>query len=140
MSKQTDLVVKGGFGGGFEADAGQYISIIDLDGQQAGDFVALNRHDLSEGLSAVRTRRHALSLYFRVGDQLLSSRDHPMLEVGDGRTGVVDPPSNAGDRVVFHALMDVVCALSPCPQDIIPGNGLAVSDIRVIVSDTAPRE
>ena len=25
MSKQTDLVVKGGFGGGFEADAGQYI-------------------------------------------------------------------------------------------------------------------
>ena len=203
MSRQTDLVVKGGFGRSFEADAGQYISVIDLDGQQAGDFVALNRHDLSEGLSGVRTRRHSLSLYFRVGDQLLSSRDHPMLEVvadsigihdatvpacdptrytvdfgvdghrnclenmheplapygvdildvpepfnlfqnspvvGDGRTGVVDPPSNAGDRVVFHALMDVVCALSPCPQDIIPGNGLAVSDIRVIVSDTAPRE
>lgn len=203
MSKQTDLVVKGGFGRSFEADAGQYISIIDLDGRQAGDFVALYRHDLSEGLSAVRTRRHSLSLYFRVGSQLLSSRDRPMLEVvadsigihdatvpacdptrytvdfgvdghrnclenmheplapygvdildvpepfnlfqnspvvGDGRTGVVDPPSKAGDRVVFHALMDVVCALSPCPQDIIPGNGLAVSDIRVIVSDTAPRE
>ena len=198
-----ELVVKGGFGGGIEADAGQYISVIDLDGQQAGDFVALNRHDLTEGLSAVRSRRHLLSLYFRVGDRLLSSRDRPMLEVvadsvgihdatvpacdptrysvdfgvdghrnclenmheplapygvdildvpepfnlfqnspvvGDGRTGVVDPPSKAGDRVVFRALMDVVCALSPCPQDIIPGNGLAVSDIHVVVSDTAPEE
>ena len=203
MAQQTSLVVKGGFGAGFEADTGQYISIVDLDGRQAGDFVALNRHDLSEGLSAVRTRRHLLSLYFRVGDPLLSSRDRPMLEVvadsigihdatvpacdptrysvdfgvdghrnclenmheplarygvdildvpepfnlfqnspvvGDGRTGVVDPPSKAGDRVVFRALMDVVCALSPCPQDIIPGNGLAVTDIRVVVSDTAPLE
>ena len=97
MSKQTDLVVKGGFGGGFEADAGQYISIIDLDGQQAGDFVALNRHDLSEGLSAVRTRRHSLSLYFRVGDQLLSSRDHPMLEVVADSIGIHDATVPACD-------------------------------------------
>ena len=35
--------------------------------------------------------------------------------------------------------MDVVCALSPCPQDIIPGNGLAVSDIRVVVSTPCRR-
>ncbi len=47
----------------------------------------------------------------------------------DGRTGVVDPPSRAGDRVTLVALMDVICALSPCPQDIIPGNGLAPSDM-----------
>ena len=32
MPKQTNLVVKGGFGRGFEADAGQYISVIDLAG------------------------------------------------------------------------------------------------------------
>ena len=203
MAERSSLVVKGGFGAGFEADAGQYISVIDLEGRQAGDFVALNRHDLREGLSAVRTRRRLLSLYFRVGDTLMSSRDRPMLEivadsigihdatvpacdptrysvdfgvdghrnclenmheplapygvdildvpepfnlfqnspvVGGGRTGVVDPPSRAGDRVVFRALMDVVCALSPCPQDIIPGNGLAVTDIRVVVSDAAPQE
>ena len=88
MSNHIDRVVKGGFGGGFEADAGQYISVIDLDGRQAGDFVALNRHDLSEGLSAVRSRRHLLSLYFRVGDQLLSSRDHPMLEVVADSIGI----------------------------------------------------
>ena len=203
MSNQTELVVKGGFGGGFEADAGQFISIIDLEGQQAGDFMALNRDDLSEGLSAVRTRRHLLSLYFRIGDQLFSCRDRPMLEVvsdsigihdatvpacdptrysvdfgvdghrnclenmheplqrygvdilevpepfnlfqnspvvGDGRTGVVDPPSKAGDSIVFRALMNVVCALSPCPQDIIPGNGLRISDVKVIVSNARPME
>ena len=203
MSSQGEVMVKGGFGGGFEASAGQFITIIDVEGQQAGDFVALNRDDLTEGLSAVRSRRHLLSLYFRVGDQLLSSRDRPMLEVvsdsigihdatvpacdptrysvdfgvdghrnclenmyeplarygidildvpepfnlfqnspvvGDGRTGVVDPPSKAGDRVVFRALMDVVCALSPCPQDIIPGNGLRITDIKVIVSNDMQQE
>jgi uncharacterized protein YcgI (DUF1989 family) len=47
----------------------------------------------------------------------------------DARTAVVDPPSRPGDRVTLLALMDLVCALSPCPQDIIPGNGLVPSDM-----------
>ena len=200
---RRELIVKGGFGAGFEAAAGQYITVIDLEGQQAGDFVALSRDDLGEGLSAVHTRRALLSLYFRVGDVLLSNRDRPMLEVihdsigihdatvpacdptrysidfgvdghrnclenmheplapygvdilhvpepfnlfqnspvvGDGRTGVVDPPSRPGDRVVFRALMDLVCALSPCPQDIIPGNGLMVTNIKVIIAHERARD
>jgi uncharacterized protein YcgI (DUF1989 family) len=61
--------------------------------------------------------------------------------VEDGRTGVVDPPSKPGDYIVLHCLMDLTCAVSSCPQDIIPGNGLVptefeiriegVSDIRI---------
>ena len=47
----------------------------------------------------------------------------------DGRTGVVDPPSRAGDKIALRALMDVICVLSPCPQDIIPGNGLVPTDM-----------
>ena len=198
ISKYT---VKGGFGLAFEANAGQYITIVDLEGAQAGDFVALNRAFLKEGLSPVRTRRHLLSLFFGVGDTLMSNSDNPMLEVvsdtigvhdstvpacdptryavdfgvpghrnclenmhqaltnssyeidildvpepfnlfqnspviAGGRTGVVDPPSKAGDRIVFFALLDVVCALSPCPQDIIPGNNLRPSDMEVIVTNS----
>ena len=201
LTEQTsEYIVRGGFGLAFEARAGQYISINDLEGAQAGDFVALNRQSLTEGLSPIRTRRHLLSLFFGIGDTLLSNLDNPMLKVvydtigvhdstipacdptryavdfgvvghrnclenmhqalmdlsyeidildvpepfnlfqnspvlAGGRTGVVDPPSKAGDKIIFLALIDVVCALSPCPQDIIPGNDLRPSDMKITVSD-----
>jgi uncharacterized protein YcgI (DUF1989 family) len=51
----------------------------------------------------------------------------------DLRTGILDPPSRPGDRITLVALMDLICALSPCPQDIIPGNGLAPSDMVIRV-------
>jgi len=56
-------------------------------------------------------------------------QNSPVVE--DGRTGVVDPPSRAGDRLVLMALMDVVCAVSSCPQDIIPGNGLVPTPVEI---------
>jgi uncharacterized protein YcgI (DUF1989 family) len=196
-----DQIVPGGFGRGFEAKAGQYITIVDLAGEQAGDFVALSRGDLTEVLSPVHTRRHNLSLLFKPGDFLISSEGQRMFEVvrdtvgvhdsnvpacdptryavdfgvpghrnclenmyeplapygidilqvpepfnffqngpvtADQRMAVTDPISRAGDHLVLRALMDVVCALSPCPQDIIPGNGLIVTDMRVLVTDAAP--
>jgi uncharacterized protein YcgI (DUF1989 family) len=46
----------------------------------------------------------------------------------DAPTGFVDAPSGPDDRITLVALMDLICALPPCPQDIIPGNGLAPSD------------
>jgi len=196
-----DLVVKGGFGDAFEARAGQYITIIDLEGEQAGDFVALNSHDFAEGLSTVHSRRRLSSIYFRIGDVLVSTSDRPMIEVvrdtvgvhdgnvpacdatryvmdfgvddhrncldnlhealnrygvsvwqipepfnlfqngpvgADGRMVLSDPQSRAGDFVTFRALIDLHCALSPCPQDIIPGNGLKPTDMRVIVANELP--
>ncbi len=188
----TEVLVPGGFGRALRAPRGSRITVIDLHGQQAGDFVAVAEADITEGLSGVETRRALLSLYIKSGDLLQSSRGRPMLQLiedtigvhdytvpacdpsryevdfgvpghrnclenmyealkrygvdilevpepfnlfqnspvtSDGRTGVVDPPSRAGDRVTLVALMDVICALSPCPQDIIPGNGLAPSDM-----------
>jgi uncharacterized protein len=56
-------------------------------------------------------------------------QNSPVVEAG--RTGVLDPPSRAGDNVVLAPLFDVVCAVSSCPQDIIPGNGLQPSEILV---------
>jgi uncharacterized protein len=195
------MLVPGGFGRGFEATAGQFITIVDLKGEQAGDFVALNRADLGEVLSPVHTRRRNLSIYFKEGDFLMSSEGNPMFEVvkdtvgihdanvpacdptryavdfgvpghrnclenmfeplqaygidilqvpepfnffqngpvsPDGRMAVTDPVSRAGDHLILKALMDVVCAISPCPQDIIPGNGLLVTDMRVAVTEARP--
>jgi uncharacterized protein YcgI (DUF1989 family) len=58
-------------------------------------------------------------------------QNSPVVE--DGRTAVVDPPSRPGERIVLECLMDVVCAVSSCPQDIIPGNGLVPTEFRILV-------
>jgi len=198
----TEYLVNGGLTLGFTATSGQYVTIVDLEGAQAGDFVAINQNNPKEGISSVRTRRHLRSLFFGIGDTLLSNYDNPMLKVvldtigvhdstvpacdptrysvdfgvpghrnclenlhdgllahheidildvpepfnlfqnspvvADGRTGVVNPSSKAGDRIVFEVLMDLVCALSPCPQDIIPGNGLCPTEMKAIVSNDIP--
>ncbi len=198
----TEYLVNGGFGLGFTATSGQFVTIVDLEGAQAGDFVAINQNNPQEWISSVRTRRHLRSLFFGIGDTLLSNYDNPMLKVvldtigvhdstvpacdptrysvdfgvpghrnclenlhdgllahheidildvpepfnlfqnspvvADGRTGVVNPSSKAGDRIVFEVLMDLVCALSPCPQDIIPGNGLCPTEMKAIVSNDIP--
>jgi uncharacterized protein YcgI (DUF1989 family) len=193
----ADRVVRvaGGQGDAFEVRAGDIFALVDVEGQQAIDFVALNAHDLTETVSGAETRREIGSLYIKKGDVLFSSLGRPMLEivedtigthdftipacdpsrfavdfdcpghrnclenmyeplraygvtsplalpepfnffqnspvVEDGRTAVIDPPSRPGDRVALKALMDLVCAVSACPQDIIPGNGLRPTSIEV---------
>jgi len=198
----VDMIVPGGFGRGFSAAAAQFIAIVDLHGRQAGDFAAVRRDDHGEKLSPPHTRRHLRSLFFKLGDNLMSSYGRPMFRVvrddvggahdatvpacdptrysvdfgvcghrnclenlheglaplgigildvpdpfnffqngpvtADGRMQLADPKSDPGAMLVLEALMDVECALSPCPQDIIPGNGLAVTDMRVLVTDAPP--
>jgi uncharacterized protein YcgI (DUF1989 family) len=58
-------------------------------------------------------------------------QNSPVVE--DGRTAVVDPPSRPGERIVLACLMDLVCAVSSCPQDIIPGNGLVPSEFHILI-------
>jgi uncharacterized protein YcgI (DUF1989 family) len=51
------VLVPGGFGRAVAAPIGARVTVIDLHGQQAGDFVAVNRDDISEGLSGAGARR-----------------------------------------------------------------------------------
>ncbi len=195
------LLIKAGHGRTFEVKAGQRLSIIDVDGQQAADFVAVAASDLTEKLSPTHTRRHLGTLFFAVGDALYSSLGRPLLRViedtvgihdanvpacddtrftvdfnveghrncldnmhaglalygispfnvpepfnlfqngpvtPDGRMKVTDPTSRPGDYISFEVLEDLVCAVSSCPQDIIPGNGLKVTDIRIVIHPATP--
>ncbi|MGI4858590.1 MAG: DUF1989 domain-containing protein [Janthinobacterium lividum] len=188
------LRVPAGHGRTFEAKRGQRLSIIDVDGQQAADFVAIVHADPTEQLSPTHTRRQLGTLFFAIGDCLYSSLGRPLLRViedtvgvhdanvpacddtrftidfnveghrncldnlhaglalygispanvpepfnlfqngpvtADGRMRVTDPTSRPGDHIAFEVLEDLVCAVSSCPQDIIPGNGLKVTDIAI---------
>ena len=70
MSNPDEYLVKGEFDLGFTARSGQYVTIVDLEGAQVGDFVALHQADPREGLSPIRTRRRLGSLFFGVRDTL----------------------------------------------------------------------
>jgi len=192
------LRVPAGHGRTFQVRKGQLITIIDSEGQQAADFVAVNAANHDEKLSPVHTRQHLRSLFFKPGDALWSSENRPLLRIvadtigihdanvpacdrtrfsvdfgveghrncvdnllegmkahgityfslpepfnlfqngpvtADGRMEVTDPHSKAGDRIVFEALCDLICAVSSCPQDIIPGNGLQVTPIAIEIQN-----
>lgn len=200
MTVRSDTVVAGGFGAGWEARAGELITVIDLEGEQTGDFVAFVAEDPEEWLSPAHCREALRSIFVRAGDRLVSNRRRAVLEivrddvgihdatipacdptryavefgipghrnclenlwhpvrergvaiermpeplnlfqntpiVGDGRIGLTDPISMPGQRIVLRALVDLFGSLSTCPQDIIPGNGLRPTAMRIAVADAA---
>jgi uncharacterized protein YcgI (DUF1989 family) len=181
--------------------AGQRLTIIDVEGQQAADFVAVVASNHDEKLSPTHTRRHLRTLFFNVGDALYSSLGRPLLRVVEDTVGihdanvpacddtrftvdfnvtghrncldnmhaglalyglspadvpepfnlfqngpvtrdlrmqVTDPTSKPGDHITFDVLDDLLCAVSSCPQDIIPGNGLKVTDIAISILPATP--
>jgi uncharacterized protein YcgI (DUF1989 family) len=199
MTHTVDLIVPGGFGGGWTAAAGQLITVIDLEGEQTGDFVAFVADRPEEWLSPVHCRESLGSIFVRTGDTLVSNQRRPVMRIvqddvgvhdatipacdptryavefgvpghrnclenlwgpvadrgvaiermpeplnlfqntpviGDGRIGLTDPISRPGQRIVLEAMVDLFGALSPCPQDIIPGNGLRPTPMRIVVGDT----
>ena len=200
MPAMQTLRVPAGHGRSFVVKTGQTVKVIDTEGQQAADFVAVREDARHEKLSPVHTRRALQSLFFQVGDALVSDQGRPLLRVladtvgvhdanvpacdstrfsvdfnveghrncvanlhqglafygvgidevpepfnlfqngpvtPDGRMRVTDPTSVAGDHITLLALCDLVCAVSSCPQDIIPGNGLRVTPIDIEVSGPA---
>jgi uncharacterized protein YcgI (DUF1989 family) len=104
----TELLVPGGYGRAAKAPAGALVTIVDLHGQQAGDFVAVAVADVTEGLSGVETRRHVLSLYIKTGDRLISSRGRPMFEVVADTIGVHDYTVPACDPTRYEVDFGVV--------------------------------
>lgn len=55
--------------------------------------------------------------------------------LADGRYVTEVPLSKAGDRVVMRAEIDLVGAISACPQDVYPANGYRITDLEVVISD-----
>jgi uncharacterized protein YcgI (DUF1989 family) len=56
-----------------------------------------------------------------------------MEAAGDGRIVFRAPVSEAGQYVTLRAEMDVIVALSACPQDMLPVNGPGPADIDIII-------
>lgn len=95
-------------GRGFEARAGDYITVIDLEGQQIADFVALNAADIPESLSTCYTRSMLSRIYVREGDTLYTNRRRPMFEIVEDKVGCHDTLFPACDAKYYELRFGLV--------------------------------
>jgi uncharacterized protein YcgI (DUF1989 family) len=86
----------------FEAKAGDYVTLIDLEGQQVGDFVAFNAADRTERLSTCYTRSMLGRIYVREGDRLYTNLRRPILEIAEDKVGRHDILIAACDRARYE--------------------------------------
>jgi uncharacterized protein len=95
---QRSVVVPAAEGRSIVASAGEYLSVIDLEGSQVADFVALQRNEPRMAVSPHQTRSTLRRLTLRVGDRLVNQNREPVLEI-------------VRDDVAVHDLL--FCACSP---------------------------
>lgn len=97
-------------GTAFRLRKGQFLTVIDPEGEQVSDLVAFKAADLREHISSGRSIDYASRLFLTTGDLLYSNRSLPMLAI-------------VADEVGRHDF-----TLTPCSAD----------TFRIIYGDEAP--
>lgn len=82
-----DIYIPPAQGRPFQARRGQYLTVIDLEGKQVCDFVALNAVDHRERLSTCHTRSNLMRIYVGEGDTLVTNLRRPVLEIVQDQVG-----------------------------------------------------
>jgi hypothetical protein len=92
MAEDTvrEVIVPAGHGGAIEVRSGEYLAIIDLEGSQVADFVAIRRDDPRRFLSPHQTRSTLRRWTLKVGDRLVDNNREPVFEIVRDDVGVHD--------------------------------------------------
>jgi hypothetical protein len=92
-------------GTAFKLKEGQYLKIVDLEGEQVSDLICYNAADHREYLSGGRTMDYAETIYLTSGHLLYSSRSNPMLKIIEDTVGKHDflltPCSRDTFRIIY---------------------------------------
>jgi uncharacterized protein YcgI (DUF1989 family) len=80
-SNPTEVLIPGGHGSALPVTRGQFLEIVDVEGQQVADVVAFAALDRREWLSTTHTRSSTLRLSLEVGDILESNWRRPMFKL-----------------------------------------------------------
>jgi len=86
LSVKQEISIPGRTGVGFPLAAGEYVQVLDVEGQGCADFFALAQADPSEYLSASHTRVAVDRLFPQVNHSFFSSRRRPLLQFEEDRT------------------------------------------------------
>jgi hypothetical protein len=84
------VLVPAGRGGAVLAGAGERLAVVDVEGSQVADFVAIQRGDPRKAVSPHQTRSTLRRLTLRVGDRLVNQDREPVLEIVRDDVGVHD--------------------------------------------------
>lgn len=92
MSATTErsVLVPAAHGGTIQARAGDLLAVVDVEGGQVADFVALPGGDWRRAVSPHQTRSALRRLTLRVGDRLVDWNREPVLEIVRDDVGVHD--------------------------------------------------
>ena len=90
QSRERTVFVPAGHGGAIPVAAGEFLSVVDLEGAQVADFVAIQRADPRKTVSPHQTRSSLRRLTLRVGDRLVNQDREPVLEIVRDDVGVHD--------------------------------------------------
>jgi uncharacterized protein YcgI (DUF1989 family) len=85
-----NVTVPGGEGRAIDVNAGEYLSVIDVEGSQVADFVAVQRADVRRYVSPHQTRSTLRRINLRVGDLIVDNHREPMFEIVRDDVGVHD--------------------------------------------------
>lgn len=77
-------------GAAFVLKKGQYLKVIDIEGEQVSDFICYNLHDRAEYLSSGRTIDYAESVYLTKGNLFYSNRSSVMFTIVEDTVGKHD--------------------------------------------------
>ncbi len=85
-----EIIVPAAHGGAIEVRTDEYLAIIDLEGSQVADFVAIRRDDPRGFLSPHQTRSTLRRWTLKVGDWLVDNNREPVFEIVRDDVGVHD--------------------------------------------------
>lgn len=85
-----ELVVPAREGRSLRVEAGDRLTIVNVEGQQIADFVAVDARDFANVISVSKTRWKNLSLRLKPGHRIVSDRWDTMFEVVEDTVGVHD--------------------------------------------------
>ena len=92
-------------GAAFRLQMGEILTVIDPEGEQVGDLLAFNSHDVREAISSGRTFDYASRIYLTTGDPLYSNRSNVMLRIVDDTVGrhdfLLTPCSREMFRIIY---------------------------------------
>ena len=98
------VVVPPRTGVAFTVTSGEFLTIIDPEGEQVGDLVAFNLYDTCEAISSGRTFDYASCIYLTAGYALYSNRSNVMLQIVDDTVGRHDFLLAPCSREMFRIL------------------------------------
>ncbi len=92
-------------GAAFELKAGEVLTVIDPEGGQVADLLAISAADTREMISSGRTLDYAETIYLTTGNLLYSNRSNVMLEIIEDTVGrhdfLLTPCSEATFRLCY---------------------------------------